>query len=168
MALKPAIQDAPDATALSGCRGKISFRDVSFSYGQDATALQNINLEIEPGKQYALVGASGAGKTTMLSLMLRFYDPQTGVIDSTAAICARLRNDPCEHWYWDQTHSLSRYNLREHPLWLTDATEEIHVPQVAYAHDFILAQPEATIPSWATRDACARRQQQRLPSRVLY
>ena len=54
---------------------------MSFSYGQDAPALQNVNLEIEPGRQYALVGASGAGKTTMLSLMLRFYDPQAGVIE---------------------------------------------------------------------------------------
>ena len=81
MQLKPAIQDAPNAAVLTECRGGIAFRNVSFSYGQGAKAIQNVNLEIEPGKQYALVGASGAGKTTMLSLILRFYDPQTGVID---------------------------------------------------------------------------------------
>ena len=81
MEFKPAIQDAQRRDSLRECRGKISFRNVSFSYGQDAPALQNVNLEIEPGRQYALVGASGAGKTTMLSLMLRFYDPQAGVIE---------------------------------------------------------------------------------------
>ena len=117
--LKPAIQDAPNAMVLTECRGGITFRNVNFSYGQDTKALQDVNLEIEPGKQYALVGASGAGKTTMLSLILRFYDPQAGVIELDgrdlrthhAAIASRTRRNRYSGYV-----SLSRHDLRKHPL----------------------------------------------------
>jgi ATP-binding cassette, subfamily B, bacterial MsbA len=147
MALKPAVQDVPGATVLSGCRGRISFRDVSFAYGPDATALQNVDLEIEPGKQYALVGASGAGKTTMLSLILRFYDPQTGVIELDGRDLRTITQRSLREHIGIVTqetflfHDTIYENIRYGRL---DATEaEIHAAaKLAYAHDFILAQPE--------------------------
>ncbi len=147
MELKPAIQDASDATALSACEGKISFRDVSFSYGQEATALQNVSLEIERGKQYALVGASGAGKTTMLSLMLRFYDPQTGVIELDGRDLRTITQRSLREHIGIVTqetflfHDTIYENIRYGRLSATEA--EIHAAaKLAYAHDFILAQPE--------------------------
>jgi subfamily B ATP-binding cassette protein MsbA len=147
MQLKPAIQDAPNATVLTECRGGIAFKDVNFSYGQDAKALQSVNLEVEPGKQYALVGASGAGKTTMLSLILRFYDPQAGVIELDGRDLRTITQQSLREHIGIVTqdtflfHDTIYENIRYGRL---DATEaEIHAAaKLAYAHDFILAQPE--------------------------
>ena len=61
--------------------GSIEFKDVSFSYpGTDDFALQNVNLQVEPGETIALVGPSGAGKTTVCNLVARFYDPTSGAV----------------------------------------------------------------------------------------
>jgi ATP-binding cassette subfamily B protein len=79
----PAIAAPARPTALpSPGRGDIEFRDVSFSYPgrEDASALNGFSLHIRPGERVALVGASGAGKSTVLRLLLRFYDPQGGQI----------------------------------------------------------------------------------------
>lgn len=77
--------DLPEAVdtgtkQLSNVRGAIRFNQVSFAYQQDQPALRSLNLTIEPGETVALVGASGSGKTTIASLLLRFYDPQQGSI----------------------------------------------------------------------------------------
>ncbi|HEX8678321.1 MAG TPA: ABC transporter ATP-binding protein, partial [Chthoniobacterales bacterium] len=78
---KPSVVDAPDAISLASSSGRLDFEDVTFSYaGGNSNAVENINLAIEPGKTYALVGASGAGKSTILSLLLRLYDPTSGSI----------------------------------------------------------------------------------------
>ena len=67
-----AIQDSPDAQSLDSCDGRIDFQNVTFRYtGTSTDAVKNLNLQIERGKSYALVGASGAGKSTILSLILR-------------------------------------------------------------------------------------------------
>ena len=145
--LKPAIQDAPNAMVLAECRGRITFRNVNFSYGQDAKALQDVNLEVEPGKQYALVGASGAGKTTMLSLILRFYDPQAGVVELDGRDLRSITQQSLREHIGIVTqdtflfHDTIYENIRYGRL---DATEaEIHAAaKLAYAHDFILVQPE--------------------------
>jgi subfamily B ATP-binding cassette protein MsbA len=75
---KPHIVDCANAKDLFFLKGKISFEAVSFSYGEDISALSNVSFTVEPGKKVALVGASGAGKSTLLSLLLRFYDPVQG------------------------------------------------------------------------------------------
>ncbi|PYK64378.1 MAG: ABC transporter permease, partial [Verrucomicrobia bacterium] len=78
---KPAVRDTPNAVALTSSRGQIDFENVRFRYaGTLLDALNGINLHIEPGKTYALVGASGAGKSTILSLILRLYDPSSGAV----------------------------------------------------------------------------------------
>src|SRR5207248_11612969 len=77
----PAVQDAPHAVDLASSKGLIDFENVTFRYSTGATdAVRDINLRIEPGRTYALVGASGAGKSTMLSLVLRLYDPTSGAV----------------------------------------------------------------------------------------
>ena len=77
----PEIQDAPDAHELGVVRGALRFERVSFSYhGTSRPALEDVSFEIEPGQLVALVGPSGAGKTTITSLVPRFYDPQRGSV----------------------------------------------------------------------------------------
>lgn len=73
--------ERPDAVDLKSCQGHLVFRHVSFAYDttQEQTLL-DINFEITPGKMVALVGSSGSGKTTILNLILRFYDPASGAI----------------------------------------------------------------------------------------
>jgi ATP-binding cassette subfamily B protein len=77
----PEIADAPGARPLRDVRGAIAFEDVWFSYpGTSSAALSAISVAIEPGHLVALVGPSGAGKTTMTSLVPRFYDPSEGIV----------------------------------------------------------------------------------------
>jgi ATP-binding cassette subfamily B protein len=77
----PSVTDAPDARDLSGrAQGRIVFENVSFGYRSGELVLSGMNLAIEPGSTVALVGASGAGKTTLASLMMRFYDPIRGQV----------------------------------------------------------------------------------------
>jgi ATP-binding cassette subfamily B protein len=77
------LVDAPDAIELGRLRGEIELRDVGFCYGtgDDAVwALQDLSLKIPPGQTVALVGATGAGKSTIAKLLARFYDPTTGAV----------------------------------------------------------------------------------------
>ena len=77
---KPQIQDAPDAKELPRVQGKVEFRDVIFRYQGGGTVLRHLNLTIQAGEYVALVGASGVGKTTLCSLLPRFYQPEEGEI----------------------------------------------------------------------------------------
>jgi ATP-binding cassette subfamily B protein len=75
---EPEIQDAPDAKPLAQpVRGEVTFDDVSFAYAE-TPVLQHIDLGIEPGQRVAVVGATGAGKSTLAKLLMRFYDPREG------------------------------------------------------------------------------------------
>jgi ABC-type multidrug transport system fused ATPase/permease subunit len=78
---EPEIIDKPEAVTLEKCRGEITFRDVTFNYtGRTTPAVKGLSFSLQPGRFYALVGESGAGKSTIMSLLLRFYDPQKGSI----------------------------------------------------------------------------------------
>ncbi len=147
MKLQSDIQDKPDAVVLRNCTGRIEFDHMCFSYGVDKAAVEDITLRIEPGKKYALVGSSGAGKSTMLSLLLRFYDPQSGCI----RVDGRDIRDYAQRSLREQIgvvtqetflfHDTIYENIRYGRL---DATKEqiIEASKSAFAHDFILAQPE--------------------------
>jgi ATP-binding cassette subfamily B protein len=81
LAVTPAIQDAPDAAALTHVRGEISFREVSFRYADTSVdVLHKLSLTVLPGEFVALVGSSGVGKTTLCALIPRFYDVTEGQI----------------------------------------------------------------------------------------
>ncbi len=74
------IIDAPDALPCKQLRGEIVFDHVTFSYNQETEILHDVSLVIKPGEKVAFVGATGAGKTTLASLLLRFYEPEQGRI----------------------------------------------------------------------------------------
>lgn len=78
---KPTIIDKKDAITLKNVKGNIEFKDVTFKYNEDKTALTNVSLKVPAGKTVALVGHSGGGKSTIMSMILRFYDPNTGSVN---------------------------------------------------------------------------------------
>ena len=94
---EPDLVDAPDAVDLPRLRGEIVLDDVTFSYGGAALALDDVSLTVPPGQTVALVGTTGAGKSTLAKLVARFYDPTSGRVlvdghdlrDVTARRCAR-------------------------------------------------------------------------------
>ncbi len=77
---KPEIVDAPDAKICPPCKGNITFDNVSFAYADGRPVIRNLSLHVAAGETVAFVGATGAGKTTIASLLLRFYEPQSGRI----------------------------------------------------------------------------------------
>ncbi|NBX03451.1 MAG: ABC transporter ATP-binding protein, partial [Alphaproteobacteria bacterium] len=77
---KAVITEKPDAAALNVSAGEIVFEHVSFSYGENSGGAHGVNLRVPAGKTAALVGASGGGKSTLMNLLLRFYDVQSGTI----------------------------------------------------------------------------------------
>ncbi|MGA1864403.1 MAG: ABC transporter ATP-binding protein [bacterium] len=76
----PEVRDAPDALPLKDIRGDVRFDHVSFGYRSDTVVIRDMSLEAEAGKIIALVGPTGAGKTTIINLLTRFYDVDTGAI----------------------------------------------------------------------------------------
>jgi len=145
---KPTVQDSPDASKLTSATGRIDFENVTFRYANTVTdAISDLTLHIEPGKSYALVGASGAGKSTILSLILRLYDPTSGAVK----IDGRDLRSVTQKSLREQIGLVTQETFLFHDTIFSniqfgrlDATEEeVHeAARAAYAHDFIMAQPK--------------------------
>ena len=139
---KPKIMNKPNAIKLENVKGDIKFQNIHFSYIKDRAALHNMNLQIDAGKKIALVGQSGGGKSTIMSMLLRFYDPEQGSItldghdlkdidihslrDSTAYVGQEIQ-------LFDDTIT---ENIRYCKVEATDA-EVIEAAKLANAHEFI-------------------------------
>ncbi|MBT2657557.1 ABC transporter ATP-binding protein [Bacillus sp. ISL-18] len=78
---RPAIEDRPNAVELPIISGKVEFKDVVFEYEEGERILKNVSFSVNPGETIALVGATGSGKTTIVSLLSRFYDVTTGKVE---------------------------------------------------------------------------------------
>ena len=89
----PSVVDAPDALPLRDIRGAVRFASVSFAYQPGEWVLRDISLDVQPGQTIALVGPTGAGKTTIISLLSRFYDASAGSICIDGADIRNLTQD---------------------------------------------------------------------------
>jgi subfamily B ATP-binding cassette protein MsbA len=142
------VQDAPDAKTMGASEGRIDFENITFRYaGTSINALGNVTLRIESGKSYALVGASGAGKSTILSLILRLYDPTLGAVRIDGHDLRRLTQASLREQLGLVTQETFLFHDTIYSNILfgrLDATrEEVYrAAQTAYAHEFILAQPQ--------------------------
>ena len=142
------IVDAPNAAVLKHSRGQLDFDRVTFRYsGGKQDAVRDFNLRIEPGKSYALVGASGAGKSTILSLILRLYDPTAGVIRIDGHDLRSLTQRSLRQQIGLVSQDTFLFHdtiLKNIQFGRLDATEEeiYAAAKAAYAHDFIMAQPK--------------------------
>jgi len=141
------VPDAPDAYELTGTRGDLVFENIAFGYSADRPILQKVNVHIEPGQTVAFVGGTGAGKSTMLSLVPRFYDPTAGRVlldghDVRELTKKSLRNQISIVL---QDTLLFSTTVRENIAYgRPDATEGeiIEAAKRAQAHEFITAMPE--------------------------
>ena len=142
--LKPEIVDKPDATTLPEIQGEIKFEDVNFQYVTDVDVLREVNLHIKPGENVALVGSTGAGKSTLVTLIHRFADVTAGRITvdghdirdvtrhSLVSQMSMVLQEP--YLFSGSVADNIRYNNED----ITDE-EVVTAAQTVGAHDFIMA-----------------------------
>ncbi|WP_293672923.1 ABC transporter ATP-binding protein [uncultured Parolsenella sp.] len=138
--------DAPGAVELSNVRGQVELRDVAFSYTPDRPLIEHFSLSVRPGMRVAIVGPTGCGKSTMINLLMRFYDVDAGQIlvdgrdvrDITRA-SLRAAYGMVLQETWVKSATVAN-NLR---LGAPDATDEEvrQAAKAAFAHDFIMRLP---------------------------
>lgn len=144
---EPVPENAADAKTLDQVEGRVRFEDVSFSYTSEVSLIEHMNLEVKPGQRVAIVGPTGCGKTTVINLLMRFYDVNKGKIT--------LDGVPIQDLTWESLRSSYGMVLQE--TWLKtgtirdnisygkpDATREevIEAAKQAHAHSFIKRLPK--------------------------
>ena len=137
-----AVTDQPDAQPLTVTRGDIQFEHVSFAYGGETKVIENLSLHIRPGEKIGLVGRSGAGKSTIVNLLLRFYDVEQGrlLIDGQDIALATQDSLRAQIGMVTQDTSLLHRSLRENILYgRPDASDAAMIAAAtrAEAHGFI-------------------------------
>ncbi|PPC93841.1 MAG: multidrug ABC transporter ATP-binding protein [Methylotenera sp.] len=142
------IADAEDAKPLVVSEGEIEFEHVDFSYGQQKLLLQALQLHIKPGEKVGLVGRSGAGKSTIVNLLLRFYDVEKGrvLIDRQDIRHVTQNSLRSQIGMVTQDTSLLHRSVRDNILYgRPNATEEemVHAAKQAEAHEFIIGLSDA-------------------------
>ncbi|MBE9198521.1 MULTISPECIES: ABC transporter ATP-binding protein [unclassified Nodularia (in: cyanobacteria)] len=144
---EPDVRDAPDAIPAPIFRGAVCFDHVDFAYDSGQVLLQDINLNIQPGQQVAIVGTSGGGKSTLVSLLLRLYDPTSGqvMIDGRDIREYTLESLRPQISVVLQDSLLFAASIRENIAYgiagVSDAEIE-EAARLANAHDFIAGLPQ--------------------------
>jgi ATP-binding cassette subfamily B multidrug efflux pump len=136
------VLDRPDAHALKVQHGDIRFQDVSFAYGGERKVIEHLNLHIQPGEKIGLVGRSGAGKSTIVNLLLRFHDVEHGQVLIDGQDISRVTQDSlrAQVGMVTQDTSLLHRAVRDNILYgRPDATDEdmTRAATKAEAHEFI-------------------------------
>ena len=148
METEPEIKDAPDAVELKDVKGRVCYEDVSFHYSDDeTTVLSHVSIEIPAGKSVALVGPSGGGKTTICSLLPRFYDVTDGrvTVDGQDVRSLTLKSLRSQIGVVQQDVYLFSGSIRDNIAYgKPDATEEeiIEAAKCANIHEFIMELPD--------------------------
>ena len=145
---EPAAPAEPaDAVVLSEPEGRILLNQVDFSYTPEVPLIQNLNLSVEPGQRIAIVGPTGCGKTTLINLLMRFYDVQAGSIQVDGHDIRQITHQSLRTSYGMvlQETWLKSASIRDNIAYgRPDATEEevIEAAKKAHAHSFIKRMPE--------------------------
>jgi ABC-type multidrug transport system fused ATPase/permease subunit len=142
----PEIQDAADAIALEQVAGEIRFEDAHFRYGEGEEVLSDVEFTVRPGEMVALVGPSGAGKTSIANLVCRFYDPTAGrvLVDGRDLRGVKIESLRRHVAVVLQDTFLFNASVRRNLLYgKPDASDEelFAAARAAYAHEFIEALP---------------------------
>lgn len=146
MEIKPEIQDAPDAVGLEGAKKGLRFNHLWFAY-DTKLVLKDITFEVKPGETIAIVGPTGAGKSTLHDLIARFYDPLEGSIEIDGLDLRKIKRESLlnhlaivgqESFLFNTTiHENISYGKRN-----TNESEIIKAAQLANIHEFITSLPE--------------------------
>ena len=136
------VTDKPDAAAPTPAEGRIAFEDVRFHYGRDTGAIDDLSLIIERGEKVGLVGPSGAGKTTLVSLLLRLYDVEDGRVAIDGVDVRDLTQDGLRRQIGVITQETAMFNrsARDNILYgrpEASVEEAIEAARRAHAHEFI-------------------------------
>jgi len=140
------VSDAPDAKPLGNIEGRVRFENVSFSYGRNRI-LQDISFDIQSGQKVALLGLTGSGKSSIINLIPRFYDPTSGriLVDETDIRSVTLQSLRSQIGIVLQETTLFAATIRENIAFgKENATDDevIQAAKAAQAHDFIVQTPE--------------------------
>lgn len=140
---EPETPDAPGAVELTEADGSVSFRDVDFSYSPDVELIKNLDLTVRPGQRIAIVGPTGSGKTTLMNLLMRFYDVDAGEITVSGHPIKEVKRDSLRSMFGMvlQDTWLKSGTIRENIAYgRPDATFEeiVEAAKAAHAHGFIM------------------------------
>ena len=142
----PELPDKADATELENVKGSVEINNLYFSYNPDRELLKNVNINVEPGKTVAIVGPTGCGKTSLINLLMRFYDPNNGAISVDEVNTQDVTRQSIRQNFgmvlqdtWLKSGTIAD-NIR---LGKTDATDDeiIEAAKKAHAHSFIKRLP---------------------------
>ena len=139
--------DEPDAAHPTGCEGQIEIDRVSFSYEKSHPLIRDFHLQVKPGQRIALVGPTGCGKTTMINLLMRFYDVDAGEIRVDGQPIKKIGRDSLRSLYGMvlQDTWMFKGSVRDNIAYgKPDATNEevVAAAKAAHAHSFIMRLPQ--------------------------
>ncbi len=144
---EPQLPDAEDARVLTDVEGAVSLKNVSFSYSKDRKLIEDLNLDVKPGQRIAIVGPTGCGKTTIINLLMRFYDVDGGSISVERTDIRDITRKSLRTSYGMvlQETWLKQGTIRDNIIvGKPDATDEevIAAAKASHAHSFIRRLPE--------------------------
>ena len=140
------VEDVKDAVVLQDTRGEVDIEHVSFGYVEDVKVLHDLNLHVDPGKLFAIVGPTGAGKTTIINLLMRFYDVDEGLIKIDGIPIINMTRESLrqafsmvlqESWLFEGT-------IQENVAYAKEGAsldEVIEVCKKAHIHNYIMSLP---------------------------
>lgn len=144
---QPEAPDAPDAADLQGCQGRVEAKAVDFSYSPTKPFIENLDFEARPGQRIALVGPTGCGKTTIINLLMRFFEVNAGEIQVDGMPIVAIKRNSLRGLYGMvlQDTWLKKGTVKENIAYANPKAsddEVLEAAKAAYAHGFIKRLPQ--------------------------